>query len=104
MVKSLQNFVAFSEYMNFNVGYGSLSFEERDTKLDRYLANNQHTFRKILNFVNRLGCRKMCRISIFYVKNHLNLFHFLTEYNKFCSKLFVGDNFCFLQFSKHFFI
>ena len=104
MVKSLQNFVAFSEYMNFNAGYGSLSFEERDTKLDRYLANNQHTFRKILNFVNRLGCRKMCRISIFYVKNHLNLFHFLTEYNKFCSKLFVVDNFCFLQFSKHFFI
>ena len=32
--------------------YGLLSFQAGDTKLERFLAKNQHTERKLLNFEN----------------------------------------------------
>ena len=60
-----------------------MSGQGRDTKIDKFLAQNQHTQRKLLYFVNKrsAGLSKCTRFwlskSIFYVKNYLNLFFFL---------------------------
>ena len=70
-MKISQNFVAFSEYMNFTIHwqfvqfltptncqrrlwtlwqYGLWSFQTGGTKLEIFLPKNQHTQRKLLNF------------------------------------------------------
>ena len=67
-------------------------FQAGGTKLERFLPNNQHTTRKLLNFEN--CCNGEVSKSIFYVKNHRNLsqFFFIEEY-QFKSKFLVIDIF-----------
>ena len=80
--------------------YGLWSFQTGDIKLERFLPKNQHTQRKLLNFVFWINgeLSKSAKIwlskSIFYVKNHPNLSHFffIEEY-QFRSTFFVIDIF-----------
>ena len=51
----------------------------RDTKLPRFSAKNQHARRILLYFVHQPAvkkCQILSSMSIFYVKNHLNLSDF----------------------------
>ena len=67
--------------------YGLWSFQTGVTKLERFLAKNQHTQRKLLNFEFWINgeLSKSAKIwlskSIFYVKNHSNLSHFFSLKN-----------------------
>ena len=80
--------------------YGLWSFQTGDTKLERFLPKNQHTWRKLLNFEFWISgiLSKSAKIrlskSIFYVKNHPNFlnFFFLEEYQS-RSTFFVIDIF-----------
>ena len=80
--------------------YGLWSFQAGGTRLERFLYKNQHTQRKLLNFEFWINgeLSKSAKIwlskSIFYVKNHPNLSHFLfIEEYQFKSTLFVIDIF-----------
>jgi hypothetical protein len=63
--------------------YVNTSFQAGYTNLKRFVPKNQHTQRKLLNFENWVNGKvsKSDKIwlskSIFYVKNHRNLSHFL---------------------------
>ena len=48
-------------------------FQMGDTKLEIFLLKNQHTQRKVLNFESK-SANIWLSWSIFYVKNHPNLF------------------------------
>ena len=80
--------------------YGLWSFQTGDTKLKRFLPKTQHTKRKWLNFEFWINgeLSKSAKIwlskSIFYVKNHPNLYQifFIEEY-QFRNTIFFIDIF-----------
>ena len=84
--------------------YGLWSFQMGGTKLERFLPNNQHTQRKLLNFENWVNgeVSKSAKIwlskSIFYVKNYPNLSQFFFS----LKNINLGAHFLLLTFFENF--
>ena len=86
--------------------YGLWSFLAGGTKLERFLPKNQHTQRKLLNFVNWVNgeVSESAKIWLFCVKNGWIFLHFFfIEKYQFRSSCFVIDIFWQHQFLNQFY-